>query len=199
MAVWRRIRSSATILMLLVVVLYIGYCTEELYSRLQSNRKLQRLMEYEKEIDELTDMLGEYKKHANSVQKSIKLLKEAFSQLKLTRKPKAVSDRWYQPKFEDGKHLLIGHLMPTSTWIATGILCKKVLSCPFLLKYNIYISSLKEMEYLSELFFGVRYNQEVLYRTDLCRFNSMEGFANFINLPLRDLRLFQVWKTFYKL
>lgn len=74
-------------------MLYIGYCTQELYSRIQNNRKLQRLIEYEKEIDELTSMLGEYKKDAKNVQRSLKLLQEAFGQIILNQKAKTVTDR----------------------------------------------------------------------------------------------------------
>lgn len=50
MAVWRRVKSSASILMLLIIVVYIGYCTQELYYRVQKAQKLQRLKGYESEV-----------------------------------------------------------------------------------------------------------------------------------------------------
>ncbi|KAG7157584.1 hypothetical protein Hamer_G023018 [Homarus americanus] len=93
MAIWRRVRNSMSVLLLLIVILYIGYCTEELYARIQNHRKLQRLTDYEKEIDELTKMLGEYKNDASSVQRSIKLLQEAFGHIKLNQEAKTMSDR----------------------------------------------------------------------------------------------------------
>lgn len=93
MAVWRRLKSSASILMILFVVLYIGYCTQELYYRVQKAQKLQRIKGYESEINELTDTLQQYKKDANNVQRSLKLLQEAFDEIVRSQRTAMVSDR----------------------------------------------------------------------------------------------------------
>lgn len=86
MAVWRRIRNGLSIALMVAFIVYIAYCTEELYTRIQNNRKLQRLINYEKEINELTSMLGDYKKEAASVHKSLRLLREAFDQVLMHQK-----------------------------------------------------------------------------------------------------------------
>ncbi|KAK7019402.1 hypothetical protein SK128_021862 [Halocaridina rubra] len=90
---WRRIRNALSIALIVGLILYVAYCTEELYTRIQNNRKLQRLINYEKEINELTSMLGEYKKEASHVQRSLKLLREAFDQVLGDRKAKDFGDR----------------------------------------------------------------------------------------------------------
>ncbi|MPC50258.1 hypothetical protein E2C01_044082 [Portunus trituberculatus] len=57
MAVWRRLKTSVSLLMLLVIVLYIGYCTQELYYRVQKTQKLKRLKGYETEASILSFIL----------------------------------------------------------------------------------------------------------------------------------------------
>lgn len=52
MAIWRRIKNSMSVVVVVAIVLYVAYCTEELYSRVQNNRKFYRLQEYEKEVRE---------------------------------------------------------------------------------------------------------------------------------------------------
>lgn len=94
MVVWRRIKNGMSVILLLAFIFYIGYCTKELYTRVLNNRKYSRLIEYEKEIDALTNMLGDYKKDANKVQRSLQLLREALDQVVINRRPKSISDRW---------------------------------------------------------------------------------------------------------
>lgn len=93
MAVWRRVKTSVSFLMVLFIVLYIGYCTQELYYRLQKAQKLHRLKGYETEIEELTDTLQQYKKEASNVQRSLKLLQEAFDQIVKTHRTEMINDR----------------------------------------------------------------------------------------------------------
>ncbi|KAK8393022.1 hypothetical protein O3P69_013216 [Scylla paramamosain] len=93
MAVWRRLKTSVSLFILLVIVLYIGYCTQELYYRVQKTQKLKRLKSYETEIKDLTDTLQQYKIEASNVQRSLKLLQEAFDQIVNNQKTEMVNDR----------------------------------------------------------------------------------------------------------
>lgn len=45
------------------------------------------------QIDELTDTLQQYKKDANNVQRSLKLLREAFDEIVRSQRTAMVSDR----------------------------------------------------------------------------------------------------------
>lgn len=47
------------------------------------------------QIDELTNTLQQYKKEAGNVQRSLKLLQEAFDEIVRTRRTELVSGRWY--------------------------------------------------------------------------------------------------------
>lgn len=47
------------------------------------------------QINELTDTLQQYKKEASNVQRSLKLLQEAFDEIVRSRRAEMVSDRWY--------------------------------------------------------------------------------------------------------
>ncbi|KAK3870270.1 hypothetical protein Pcinc_024484 [Petrolisthes cinctipes] len=69
------------VLVCVCVLVYLGFVTLELYQRVQGNRKLIRLKQYEQEVDELTTKLQEYKRDANTVRKSLWLLQQTFDQI----------------------------------------------------------------------------------------------------------------------
>ncbi|KAF2362416.1 hypothetical protein FHG87_006830 [Trinorchestia longiramus] len=74
-------RNVASVISLVALFIYVAYFTSELYSRLNSIQKLQRLHEYERELQELTRLLHQYKSDSKVVSESISLLQEVISKM----------------------------------------------------------------------------------------------------------------------